>query len=174
MEISLAAFDSGGRKRTTQLINKTNQFNVTTRRYTEAQVASMEVSAEHYTLQVSVRDRFGDNGMICVVICLVGPDEWRIDSWLMSCRVLNRRIEEAVCNQIAQAARGAGARRLIGEYLATDRNGIVADLYQRLGFVPLREGPDAGKWVLDLAHFEPFDVPARVAVQAAADRMNSC
>ncbi len=162
MDVTLLPFNATGRKRIAQLINKTNQFNVTTRRYTEAQVAEFEASPVHYTLQVSARDRFGDNGMISVVICERGADEWRIDSWLMSCRVLNRKIEEAICNRLAQEARAAGAHRLIGEFIPTDRNGIVADLYARLGFQPAESAGPGSRWVLDLEAFVPFDVPTRV------------
>ena len=162
MDVSLVPFNATGRKRIAQLINKTNQFNVTTRRYTEAQVAEFEASPDHYTLQVSARDRFGDNGMISVVICERGADDWRIDSWLMSCRVLNRKIEEAICNRLAQEARAAGACRLIGEFIPTDRNGIVADLYARLGFQPVESAGPGSRWALDLDAFVPFDVPTRV------------
>jgi FkbH-like protein len=169
MEIEFAPFDARGRKRTTQLINKTNQFNVTTRRYTEAQVAEMETSPRHCTLQVSVRDRFGDNGMIGVVICEVVDDAWRIDSWLMSCRVLNRRIEEAICNRLVEAAQAAGARRLIGEYIPTNRNGIVAELFSGLGFEQTGESGGSHFWTLDLERFEPFDVPVRVVESRATE-----
>ena len=162
MTVDLAPFNATGRKRIAQLINKTNQFNVTTRRYTEAQVAEFESSPDHYTLQVSARDRFGDNGMISVVICERGPHEWRIDSWLMSCRVLNRKIEEAICNRIAADALAAGARRLVGDYLPTDRNGIVADLYSKLGFELLESPGPGSRWTLDLQRFQPFEVPTRV------------
>ena len=159
MSIRFGPFDAQGRKRITQLINKTNQFNLTTRRYTEQQVAAMETSAAHHTLQISLVDRFGDNGMICVVICNVAAHEWQIDSWLMSCRVLNRKVEEAVCNRVAAAALAAGATRLVGLYLPTARNGIVADLYAKLGFMQAPgDGPEQ-RWELDLAHFTPFEVP---------------
>jgi FkbH-like protein len=166
-QIRYAPFDAAGRKRITQLINKTNQFNLTTRRYTEAQVTQFETSPDHYTLQVSVSDRFGDNGMVSVVICERNGTEWRIDSWLMSCRVLNRRIEEAICNKLASDAREAGAQRLVGEYLPTERNGIVADLYERLGFEPDGTAGAGRRWTLDLASFKPFDVPVRIAEQPA-------
>jgi FkbH-like protein len=162
MTIEFASFNATGRKRTTQLINKTNQFNVTTRRYTEAQVAEFESSPDHYTLQVTVRDRFGDNGMVSVVICERGRDEWRIDSWLMSCRVINRKIEEAICNRVAADARAAGAQRLVGVFLPTDRNGIVADLYSRLGFRAAESAGPGHRWVLDLEQSRPFEVPARI------------
>lgn len=163
MSIRFAPFDATGRKRITQLINKTNQFNVCTRRYTEPQVAELEASTSHYTLQVSLQDRFGDNGMICVVICRCGADEWEIDTWLMSCRVLNRKVEEAVCNRVALAARAAGAHRLKGRYIPTPRNGMVADLFPRLGFHRLDDDSGEQRFVLDLAAFTPFDVPVRDA-----------
>jgi FkbH-like protein len=158
-EIEFAPFNAIGRKRIAQLINKTNQFNVTTRRYTEKQVASLEISPDHYTLQVRVRDRFGDNGIIGIVICDVRPDEWEIDTWLMSCRVLNRKIEEAICNRIAADAKRAGAGRVVGRYLPTERNGIVKDLFERLGFDSCVDAEAANKWVLDVDRFRSFDVP---------------
>jgi FkbH-like protein len=172
MVIEFAPFTAASRKRTTQLINKTNQFNVSTRRYTEQQVAAMEQSAQHYTLQVAVRDRFGDNGMISAVICNKRGEEWEIDSWLMSCRVLNRRVEQAVCNRIARDALRAGARRLIGLYLPTERNGIVRDLFQRLGFEQGEATATQQRWVLDLEAFQPLEVfcaeQAAIAPPAAA------
>lgn len=157
-QIEFAPFDARGRKRITQLINKTNQFNLTTRRYTEQQVAALESSSDHYTLQVTVRDRFGDNGMVCVVICTRRREEWEIDSWLMSCRVLNRGVEQAVCNRLARDARRAGAQRILGRYLATERNGIVADLFERLRFRPLESTAQGTRWALDLETFEPFEL----------------
>ena len=82
-------FDALGRARTAQLINKSNQFNLTTRRYTEADVAAMEADPGKLTMQVRLVDRFGDNGMISVAIFDKGAEEWRCDTWLMSCRVLD-------------------------------------------------------------------------------------
>lgn len=162
MRIGFAPFESRGRKRIAQLINKTNQFNLTTRRYTEAQVAALETSPEHYTLQVSLVDRFGDNGVICIVICSIHADEWHLDTWLMSCRVLNRKVEEAVCNRITEAARAAGARRIVGLYLPTPRNDMVADLYPRLGFTPVDAPEGEQRWALALEGHTPFEVPMAV------------
>jgi len=158
MRMDCSPFNAVGRKRIAQLINKTNQFNVTTRRYTEQEVAEFESSAQHYTLQISVKDRFGDNGMISVVICTKRNVEWDIDTWLMSCRVLNRKVEEAVCNRIARDAKAAGAKRLLGTFAPTDRNSIVRELYSKLGFKLLDEQPTASRWVLDLESFTPFTV----------------
>ena len=159
MQIRFAPFQPQGRKRIAQLINKTNQFNLTTRRYTEAQVAEMEGSARHYTLQISLTDRFGDNGMICAIICHRRPEEWEIDSWLMSCRVLNRKVEEGICNRIARDAINAGAQRLIGVYRPTLRNKIVAGLFEQLGFSRIDSPEDDQRWVLNLDEFKPFEVP---------------
>jgi FkbH-like protein len=164
MEIEFKPFSAGGRKRVTQLINKTNQFNVTTRRYSEQQVAGLEQSADHYCVQVSVTDRYGDNGMISVVICDKKGDVWEIDTWLMSCRVLNRGVEQAVCNHIAHEAAKAGAKRLIGRYAATERNRIVADLYERLGFQRADPDGDVERWVLPVESFKPFSVYLKESV----------
>jgi predicted enzyme involved in methoxymalonyl-ACP biosynthesis len=82
-----------------------------------------------------------------------------VDTWLMSCRVLNRRVEDAVLNHVAAAARAAGAKALRGTYIPTDRNGIVADLFQRLGFSPLPAEAGSYRWELDLTTFLPPEVP---------------
>ncbi len=159
MQIRFAPFQAQGRKRITQLINKTNQFNLTTRRYTETQVGEIETSPDHYSLQVNLVDRFGDNGMICAIICQRREDEWEIDSWLMSCRVLNRKVEEAICNRIVRDAKDAGARRLVGLYRPTPRNNIVAKLFEQLGFSRVDSPDEAQRWALDLPNFQPFVLP---------------
>jgi FkbH-like protein len=154
-------FDAVNRARIAQLINKSNQFNLTTRRYTEAQVAALEADAAKVTIQVRLVDRFGDNGMISVVI--VDRGTWEIDTWLMSCRVLGRRMEEAVLAQIAGAAQRGGATALTGRYIPSVKNKMVADHYARLGFV--HTGGEAGgetTWRLDLADYVAPDLPMRI------------
>lgn len=152
MEISFAPFDATGRERITQLINKSNQFNLTTRRYTEAEVAAAEADPAVFTLQVRLTDLFGDNGMICVVIARPGalPASWEIDSWLMSCRVLGRRVEQMVLRELCRAARSAGIATLVGLFRPTDRNGLVRDHYAGLGFTLLDRAEDGTtRWTLD-------------------------
>jgi FkbH-like protein len=142
MRIAFRPFDATGRSRIIQLINKSNQFNLTTRRYGEAEVAAFEADPRTFTLQVRLIDAFGDNGMIAVVIGKpVASDAWEIDTWLMSCRVLGRRVEQMVLREILYHARARGIRRLIGRYVPTARNGMVADHYEALGF--RRLGGDA-------------------------------
>jgi FkbH-like protein len=149
MEIVFAPFDAAGRARITQLINKSNQFNLTTRRYGEAEIASLERDAEAFTLQVRLVDTFGDNGMISVVICRPRDAKtWEIDTWLMSCRVLGRRVETMVLREIVASARARGIERLIGVYRPSGRNGMVSDHYRKLGFTPLGESDGGSEWRL--------------------------
>lgn len=161
MVISFQPFDSTGRARITQLINKSNQFNLTTRRYTEAEVAAAESDPAVFTLQVRLTDTFGDNGMISVVICRpAGDSEWGIDTWLMSCRVLGRRVEEVVLQEILVAAREAGIRTLTGRYIPTDRNKLVEQHYAKLGFTQTGSEPGGTTcWSLDVASAPVVDVP---------------
>jgi FkbH-like protein len=142
--------------RATQLINKTNQFNLTTRRYDEAEVAALARDPSVLTFCGRLTDRLGDNGIVSVVIGrLVEEGAERvldIDTWLMSCRVLGRRVEQAMLGTVAAAAARAGATALIGRYRPTPRNGLVRELYPSLGFAPAGEG-DGGEtvWRLPLA-----------------------
>jgi len=159
MKIVFLPFNEAGRSRIAQLINKSNQFNLTTRRYTESDVGAMETDPAVFTLQVRLRDRFGDNGMICVVICRAAGSTWDIDLWVMSCRVLGRRVEEAVLTQLVCEAKAAGAVALRGQYIATARNDLVRDHYQKLGFE--KEAAD-GWWRLDIGAYRPAELPIRV------------
>ncbi len=167
MTISHAPFDAMGRQRIAQLINKSNQFNLTTRRYTEAEVAEMEQDPAVFTRQTRLKDRFGDFGMINVVIFredrFEGEPAWSADTWLMSCRVLGRRVEEAILMETATHAKAAGVRYLIGEYIPTEKNGMVELHYEKLGFRRLGQG-DSGRtdWVLDLSSYEAPELPAEI------------
>ena len=152
MEITFQPFDDLGRSRITQLINKSNQFNLTTKRYSEADVGALQFDTRCFTMQVRLVDRFGDNGMISVVICReTSSDTWEIDTWLMSCRVLGRRVENMVLREIQRHARERNIGRLIGTYIPTDRNKLVADHYEKLGFAMSSRREDGSSlWELDL------------------------
>jgi FkbH-like protein len=162
MEITFQPFDSVGRARIAQLINKSNQFNLTTRRYSEAEVAEAERASDCFTLQVRLSDTFGDNGMISVIICRARGDAWEIDTWLMSCRVLGRGVEDMVLREILQHARERGIARLIGVYRPTERNGMVRDHYAKLGFSQVDSDPDGTtRWEL-AADATAREAPMRV------------
>ena len=109
----------------------------------------METDDAVHTLQVRLRDRFGDNGMISVVICRADGSSWDIDTWLMSCRVLGRGVEQAVLTEIVDRAASAGISRLCGRYIPTERNGLVRDHYARLGFTQSDD-----RWILEVEDFE--------------------
>ena len=156
MRIVFRPFDATGRSRITQLINKSNQFNLTTRRYDEAEVAAFEADPQAFTLQVRLVDTYGDNGMISVIICRpAGERTWEIDTWLMSCRVLGRRVEHMVLREIVMQARARGIERLVGRYLPTERNGMVREHYAKLGFRLAAEADGATTWELDTAAEPP-------------------
>jgi FkbH-like protein len=164
MTISFQPFDATGRARIVQLINKSNQYNLTTRRYTDPEVVEAENDPEVFTLQVRLSDIFGDNGMISVVICRPGEaGVWEIDTWLMSCRVLGRKVEHMVLREILEHARAAGITKLIGTYLPTDRNKLVVDHFARLGFAKTgEESSGITRWELLVENADPESAPMKV------------
>jgi FkbH-like protein len=163
MVITFQPFDPIGRARIAQLINKSNQFNLTTRRYSEAEVAAAERDPDCFTLQIRLADTFGDNGMISVVICRRRGRDWDIDTWLMSCRVLGRRVEEAVLQEILREGRRRGVRRLTGRYVPTSRNSLVEDHYAKLGFEAVERHDDGTTvWRLEVAAGPTSTLPMEV------------
>jgi predicted enzyme involved in methoxymalonyl-ACP biosynthesis len=170
MKISFAPFNTAGRQRIAQLINKTNQFNLTTRRYTEREVMEMEKDPSVFTLQVRLADKFGDLGMIGIVICREPPGDsstWEIDTWLMSCRVLGRKVEQAIFAKMAAEAGARGIRRLVGLYLPTAKNGMVAEHYEKLGFRDV-SGENGGQtvWKMSLAEYSPPELRCALRISS--------
>jgi FkbH-like protein len=160
MDLIWRRFDKIGLQRTVQLINKTNQFNLTTQRYTEEDVLALMQDPKGFGIQLRLLDRFGDNGIIAIIIGRLQDDQdLFIDTWLMSCRVLGRQVEEATLRIVAAEANRLGGKRLIGEYRPTAKNGMVKEHYAKLGFSPLGVDKDGNKRdVLDLAAFTPPEV----------------
>ncbi len=159
MEMVWRPFDGVGKSRIVQLINKTNQFNLTTRRVDDAEVGDLIADDRALTLQIRLLDQFGDNGIIAIVygrFAEPGSKDLEIETWLMSCRVLGRQVEEATLNLVAAEAQRLGAGRLIGEYRPTAKNGMVREHYPKLGFEPLSAGEDGvTRWSLSLDGFAP-------------------
>jgi FkbH-like protein len=156
MRLVWKRFDRVGMRRIVQLINKSNQFNLTTRRYTDEDVIAVMADPDAFGLQLRLLDRFGDNGVIAIVIGRLQENkDLLIDTWLMSCRVLGRQVEPTTLNLIAREAGKLGARRLVGEYIPTKKNDMVKTHYAGLGFAPMRADGDGGsRWVLDLAPYK--------------------
>ncbi len=143
--------------RSVQLINKTNQFNMTTRRVTADDLARFASAPGNLALQFRLRDRFGDNGIVSVMLLTAaGADAWHIENWVMSCRVFGRQLEDEVLNIAVETAVGRGIRSLIAEFIPTAKNGVVCDLYRRLGFTCVERGSDdRSRWALQLADYKP-------------------
>jgi FkbH-like protein len=159
MQLVWKPFDRVGLQRIVQLINKSNQFNLTTRRYTDEDVIAVIADPDAFGLQLRLLDRFGDNGVIAIIIGrLQANKDLLIDTWLMSCRVLGRQVEPTTLNLIARQAARLGARRLIGEYIPTKKNGMVKDHYAKLGFTLIETDPTGGsRNGLDLGRYSPAE-----------------
>ena len=148
------AFNSFSKPRVSQLTQRSNQFNLRTVRYTEQDVENMIGSDKHYTLSFTLEDKYGDNGLICVVVLeKETPDTLFIDTWLMSCRVLKRGMEDFTLNTIVDIAEKNGYQYVEGEYIPTAKNQMVKDHYERLGFVQQNK-----RWVLDVNRYQSKEV----------------
>ena len=143
--------------RSVQLIGKSNQFNLTTRRHSSADIQRMMASPDWILRVVKLVDRFGDNGLISVLAAQQRDDALAIDTWLMSCRVLKRGVEQLLLNNLAEAARARGLARIVGEYIPTAKNVLVKNHYRDLGFT--ETGSDDGgstAWELKLDGWQPL------------------
>jgi FkbH-like protein len=149
-------FDEAGLQRITQLTNKTNQFNLTTLRLSEADIREMMNDPRMMTWQVSLKDRFGDHGVIALLVGNLEEDgDFELLLWLMSCRVLGRGVEDACMKTVVAEAMQRGAQRIVGSYRATAKNGMVRNLFGDLGFERMESGPnDAERWDLLAASFQ--------------------
>lgn len=167
MTLEARPFDAASRARVVQLINKTNQFNLTTRRVLDSEVIRLGSDPQSLTLQLRLRDIYGDHGIISVLAAepaelhpevseLSVPRDLLITHWLMSCRVLGRQVEDAAMNLLAEQARAHGAHHVFGLYRPTAKNGMVRDLYTRFGF-ELVSKPEGGATIsiLDLHTYKP-------------------
>lgn len=152
--------------RVTQLINKTNQFNPTARRYTAEQIGAAATAPECITLQFRLLDRFGDNGLVSAMILRAASDEpnvFDIECWVMSCRVFGRRLEFEAMNIAVETARRRGVLAIRADYIPTAKNRVVAELFPSLGFVRVdQSGQTAGaaRWSLTLNRYNqsPTDI----------------
>jgi FkbH-like protein len=169
MVCTISRVNPVSRPRVAQLINKSNQYNLTTRRYSESEVESAERDPARHAIHIRLVDRFGDNGIISVIIADKTGDAWTIDTWLMSCRVLGRRVQEAALAHLAAAAASEGAKLLIGRYIPSPKNRMVARHYETLGFTLVDAAPDGEtEWRLDLSSYVAPELPMRIEVSALA------
>ena len=151
MKGEILPFDSFHFPRIAQLTQRSNQFNLRTQRYSEADIAAMAQDPDYFTRYMTLADRYGEHGLISVVICKkYAEDTLFIDTWLMSCRVLRRGVEECLFDAIVRMTREAGFRYLRAEYLPTAKNKMVEHFYETMGMQP--EG--GGKYILDCETYQ--------------------
>jgi FkbH-like protein len=166
MEASISEFTTMDVPRLAQLINKSNQFNLTTHRRTEADLLALMANPDYTGFSVRLKDRFGDHGLISIVIGHKSGDTMKIDTWLMSCRVLKRQVEETVLNELVRLALSRGCARLEGVYLPTAKNEMVRDFYARMGFALTAENEQRREFELVMNGFQP--VAARIKITRRA------
>ena len=154
MEAEIAPFRPMYFDRIAQLTNKSNQFNLTTRRYTRADIEQMANEPQYITLYGRLTDKFGDNGLVSVVIGEKMGDALHIHLWLMSCRVLKRGMEQMMLDALAECAAADGCKELIGYYYKTAKNKMVADLYATFGFEKITQEGDDTVWKLSLDTYQ--------------------
>jgi FkbH-like protein len=151
MTAEIGPFSSVYLERITQLINKTNQFNLTTKRYTSAEVEAISRNYGFISLYGRLADRFGDNGLVSVLIGCVTDETVEVDLWLMSCRVLNREMEFAMFDALVEQCQARGISRIVGAYIPSKKNSMVAGHYAGLGFTRLSESSgDRELWHYDV------------------------
>jgi len=154
MRAEIAPFSPVYLERITQLVNKTNQFNLTTKRYTSAEVEAIAQDPLYVTLYGRLADRFGDNGLVSVLIGREGNQTLELDLWLMSCRVLNREMELAMFDALVEQCHARGIRKIVGVYIPSKKNRMVADHYLKLGFIAGDISPETQQvWHYDVAQY---------------------
>ena len=140
--------------RIAQLSNKSNQFNLTTRRYTQAEIEEIAGDNSYITLYGKLRDKFGDNGVVSVVIGRQSGNEVDINLWIMSCRVLKRDMECAMMDQLVEKCRDRNIDKIIGHYYPTSKNGMVKEFFAMQGFEKIDEDDDGNTtWKLNVSDY---------------------
>ena len=154
MVSTVSGFTKFNTPRVAQLSQRSNQFNLRTIRYTEGDIAAIADDPDSIDLSFTLEDKFGDNGLIAVVIMKKQDEETLfVDTWFMSCRVLKRGMENFTLNTMVENAQARGYKRIVGEYIPTPKNKMVESHYPSLGFIPLDDEPN--RYILELDEFQP-------------------
>jgi len=155
MVSTVSGFTKFNTPRVAQLSQRSNQFNLRTVRYTDADIEALANNPEVIDLSFTLEDKFGDNGLIAVVIMKpIDMETLFVDTWFMSCRVLKRGMENFTLNTMVEAAKAKGYMRILGEYLPTPKNKMVEEHYSNLGFEKV-EGAETAQYVLDVDAYQP-------------------
>ncbi|MDF1876053.1 HAD family hydrolase [Sulfurimonas sp. SAG-AH-194-I05] len=154
MTAEIQSFSSVYLDRITQLINKTNQFNLTTKRYTAGEIDNIVSSDKYIKIYGKLTDKYGDNGLIAISIGRVENKTCHIDLWLMSCRVLKRDMEFAMLDTLVSKCKEKGISEIIGYYYKSAKNSMVSDLYEKFGFSLVEQNDEDSVWTLDITNYE--------------------
>lgn len=151
MQAEAKPFDSFHYPRIAQLTQRSNQFNLRTIRYSEEDIERIALDDHYVTLYYTLKDKFGDHGLISVVIMEKDGEALFVNTWLMSCRVLKRGMEEFIVSKMISVAKELGYQKVIGEYIKTPKNAMVEKIYEKMGFTPLSDG----RYEVNVADFQP-------------------
>ena len=154
MTAEIKSFSSIYLGRITQLINKTNQFNLTTKRYTSGEIESISKSDKHIKIYGKLTDKYGDNGLIAISIGSIKKSQCHIDLWLMSCRVLKRYMEFAMLDELVKKCTERGVSEIVGYYYKSAKNSMVSNLYEKFGFILSETNGEDTIWKLDISNYE--------------------
>jgi FkbH-like protein len=168
MQVEIAPVSPHTLARVAQLTQKTNQFNLTTRRYNEQQILAMSAQPSWRVYSVGVRDRFGDNGIVGVVIARAAGPAYEIDTFLLSCRVIGRTVETALLSFLASRASVEGATTLAGEFRHTQKNAPAAAFYSSHGFRCTAEHEGCSRWEFDLVNGGTIQAPRWLQVTVSS------
>lgn len=155
MVSTVSGFTKFNTPRVAQLSQRSNQFNLRTVRYTDADIEALANDPDVIDLSFTLEDKFGDNGLIAVVIMKpLDKETLFVDTWFMSCRVLKRGMENFTLNTMVEVAKVKGYKKIVGEYFPTSKNTMVAEHYPQLGFAPLKNTPNQ-QWILEVENYQP-------------------
>jgi FkbH-like protein len=155
MEITVGRFEAKRIPRIAQLLQRSNQFNLTTRRRSEAECEELMRNPACYPVFAELKDRLGNHGLISIVVAWPQDKELFLSDWLMSCRVLTRGVEQFLMNHVVEYAARYGKQWVVGEYRPTAKNAMVRNFYEQFGFESSPGGDGATRWRLEVARYQP-------------------
>ena len=154
MTAEIKSFSTIYLDRITQLTNKTNQFNLTAKRYTAGEIENISTSDEYIKIYGKLADKYGDNGLIAVSIGKIKNRQCHIDLWLMSCRVIKRNMEYLMFDEFVKQSSEKGISEIVGYYNKTAKNNMVSNFYEKLGFTLSEVHNENTIWTLDISNYK--------------------
>ncbi len=154
MSSIMTPLNGENKERVTQLVNKTNQFNLTTRRYTGSEVERISADENHITIAATLSDKFGDNGLVSVLFAKIDGEVCEVELFVMSCRVFKRGLEYGVINFLVDEAKKRGAKIVRGSFLPTKKNMPCADFYKTANFKTVKESAEETVFEAEISDFD--------------------